>query len=84
MRLVRSNLSRRHMRGSFYPFLPVLTHEQTFAPAINKLDPYISRKVLSEKLGIHESAVQKYLNALKMKEAIKRIGLDKGGHWGVR
>lgn len=68
------------MWGSFYPSLPVLTHEQTFTPAINKLDPYISRKVLSEKLGIHESAVQKHLNALKMKEAVKRVGPDKGGH----
>jgi len=46
-------------------------------------DPYISRKALSEKLGIHESAVQKHIDALKVKEAIKRIGPDKGGHWEV-
>jgi len=48
-----------------------------------KKDSYISRKVLSAKLGIHESAIQKHLDALKMKEAIKRIGPDKGGHWEV-
>ncbi len=45
--------------------------------------PKISRKKLSEKIGINQSAVQKYLEKMKKQGIIKRIGPDKGGHWEV-
>ena len=60
-----------------------LTTKQIAVRDLIKQDSYISRKVLSEKLGIHESAVQKHLDILKIKKAIKRIGPDKGGHWEI-
>ena len=46
-------------------------------------NPFASRKELSEKLGINESAIQKHLDILKKKEVINRVGPDKGGHWEV-
>ena len=48
-----------------------------------KQESSLSRKDLSEKLGVNESAVQKLLNTLKTKNVIKRVGPDKGGHWEV-
>ena len=38
---------------------------------------------LAKKLGINASAVQKHLDALKVKSVIKRVGPDKGGHWEI-
>ena len=60
-----------------------LTLKQTTIRDMLKQDPYISRKTLSEKLDIHESAVQKHLDAIRTKGVIKRVGPDKGGHWEV-
>ena len=41
-------------------------------------NPKISRKQLSEKLGINESAVQKHIESLKKKGVIKREGKTSG------
>ena len=46
-------------------------------------NPKISRKELALELGINESAVQKHIENLKKKEAIRRIGPAKGGYWEV-
>ena len=46
-------------------------------------NPKISRKELSEHIGINQSAIQKHLDTLKRKNIIKRIGPAKGGHWEV-
>ena len=45
-------------------------------------DPKISRKQLSEKLGINESAVQKHIEALKKKGVIEREG-ETTGLWKI-
>ncbi len=45
-------------------------------------DPGISRKGLSEKLGINESAVQKHISALKKKQVIFRES-ETTGHWKI-
>ncbi|RLG14267.1 MAG: hypothetical protein DRN71_03385, partial [Candidatus Nanohalarchaeota archaeon] len=46
-------------------------------------NPNISRKELSNSIGINQSAIQKHLDTLKKKGLLKRIGPDKGGHWQV-
>ena len=46
-------------------------------------NPVISRKHISEIVGINQSAVQKHLTTLKEKGIIKRVGPAKGGHWEV-
>ena len=46
-------------------------------------NPDISRKELSDKLGINPSAIQKHMEVLKVKKIIKRIGSAKGGHWEI-
>ena len=43
----------------------------------------ISRKQLSEQLGINESAVQKHINALKKKSIIDRDGATRG-QWIIK
>ncbi len=60
-----------------------LTHKQAAVVDLIRQDPFISRKILSGKLGINESAVQKHLDVLKGRESIRRVGADKGGHWEV-
>ena len=46
-------------------------------------NPVISRKHISEIVGINQSAVQKHLTTLKENGIIKRVGPAKGGHWEV-
>lgn len=49
-----------------------------------KRTPYISRKEISGRVGLHESSVKRRLTSLQEKGAIKRIGPDKGGYWEVQ
>ncbi len=46
-------------------------------------NPRISRKEISEILGINQSAVQKHMETLKKKGVIRRVGPARGGHWEV-
>jgi len=46
-------------------------------------NPYISKKVLSGKIGISTTAIDKNMEALKRKGLLKRIGPARGGHWEV-
>lgn len=48
-----------------------------------KADPGISRKQLSEKLGINQSAIQKHIDALKKKGVIYRES-ETTGYWIIR
>lgn len=48
-----------------------------------KQNPYITRKELSESVGIAPSAIQKHINKLKDNGTIVRYGGDRGGHWEV-
>jgi len=57
-----------------------LTDRQTEVLNIIIINPKISRKELSVKLKINESAIQKHLNALKKKKKIIRDG-ETTGKW---
>ena len=47
-----------------------------------QVNPYITRKELSSKLGISIMAIQKHINKLKFNNQIKREGpVTRGGHW---
>lgn len=48
-----------------------------------KKNPYITRRKLSNVIGISEDGIKFKLNQLKKKHIIKRIGPDKGGYWEV-
>jgi len=48
-----------------------------------KARPYISKRELSDEIGISATAIDKNIMALKEKELLKRIGPDRGGHWKV-
>ena len=48
-----------------------------------KENPQITRKVLSETIGIASSAIQKHINRLKAEGFIRRVGGDYGGYWDV-
>ena len=60
-----------------------LTPKQAALIKLLKENPTISRKDISEKMGINESAVQKRLDVLRKKGVLRRVGPDKGGHWEV-
>ena len=49
-----------------------------------KENPYIQRKELVSRLGIHESSVKRRLVSLQEKGMIKHIGPNKGGYWEVQ
>lgn len=48
-----------------------------------KAVPVITRAELSKELGLHESSVQRRLNALVKEGRIRRVGPDKVGSWEV-
>lgn len=48
-----------------------------------KENPHISKKELSEKIGISSTAIDKNIQSLKKKGLLKRIGSAKGGYWEV-
>ena len=48
-----------------------------------KEDNSISRKAIAEKLGIGTTTVYRYIDSLKDKGVIERIGGDKGGYWKI-
>ena len=47
------------------------------------IDPCISKKALSEIIGISTTAIDKNIESLKKKGLLKRVGSPKGGHWEV-
>lgn len=51
--------------------------------ALIQADPFITTSRLSQELGINRSAVSKHIRSLKLKNVIRRVGPDKGGHWEV-
>ena len=62
------------------------TNEDTTIAEVLRLikeNPQITRKVLSETIGIASSAIQKHINRLKAEGIIRRVGGDYGGYWEV-
>ena len=60
------------------------TEKQKRVLDVIKENPEISRKELSAKLNINESAIQKHIKNLKEKGILKRIASPtKGGYWEV-
>ena len=47
-------------------------------------NPHITGKELAGLIGISERKTKANISKLKQKKLLKRIGLDKGGHWEVR
>jgi ATP-dependent DNA helicase RecG len=48
-----------------------------------KETPKISARVMSEKIGISQRAVEKTIRKLKKEGVIKRVGSPKNGYWKV-
>ena len=46
-------------------------------------DNRLTREQLAEKLNISPETIKKNIEKLKAKRILKRIGPDKGGHWGI-
>jgi len=46
-------------------------------------NPRISKRDLSERIGISTTAIDKNIQMLKQKGLLKRVGSAKGGHWQV-
>jgi len=60
-----------------------LTKRQQEVLDLIKSDPAISRKQLSEKLGINPSAIQKHIDSLKKKDIISRDS-ETTGYWKIQ
>jgi ATP-dependent DNA helicase RecG len=46
-------------------------------------NPKISKREMSNKIGISSTAIDKNIKSLKDKKIIKRIGSDRSGHWEI-
>ncbi len=60
-----------------------LSQRQVQILQIIEKNPKITRKMLSEEVGINPSVIQKHINKLKQKGLLKRIGPAKGGYWEI-
>lgn len=60
-----------------------LVENQKKMLTLMKDNPYISKKELSDKIGISSTAIDKNIVILKKKGLLQRIGPDKGGYWQV-
>ncbi|OGJ50701.1 ATP-dependent DNA helicase [Candidatus Peregrinibacteria bacterium RIFOXYB2_FULL_32_7] len=64
------------------PQIKLTDLEQTIVDEL-KSNPTLSRVELAKNLKLSPETVKEYLEKLKTKGAIRRIGPDKGGHWEV-
>jgi predicted HTH transcriptional regulator len=48
-----------------------------------KKDPMSSRRQIAHKLKISHYTVKEFINKLRNRRLVKRVGPDKGGHWVV-
>ncbi|MFH1249853.1 MAG: winged helix-turn-helix transcriptional regulator [bacterium] len=48
-----------------------------------KINPKISKKEMSNRIGINTTAIDKNIEKLKQKGFLKRIGPAKGGYWEI-
>ena len=46
-------------------------------------EPRASRRELALNLKLSEDTVKEYIDRLRKKDILKRVGPDKGGHWEV-
>ena len=58
--------------------------QETVILELIKENPYIQRKELVSRLGIHESSVKRRLASLQEKGIIRHVGPNKGGYWEVQ
>ena len=61
-----------------------LTAKEEDIIVLIKEDNSISRKAIAEKLGIGTTTVYRYIDSLKGKGVIERVGGDKGGYWKIK
>ncbi len=75
-----------YLKGRGEPEQSQITPQKTTQKIIELIqeDPNITRKQLSEKIGITEDGIKYNLNLLIKFGKIKRVGPDKGGHWEVK
>lgn len=58
-----------------------LVESQRKIVALIRANPKISKKEMSEYIGISTTSVDKHIRSLREKNLIKRIGSDRTGHW---
>jgi len=70
-------------KGAFRTPLGLVEIDEDLSDKLIKENPYISKKELSEAIGISTTAVDKNITRLKKEGLLKRSGPDKGGHWEI-
>ena len=46
-----------------------------------RINPKVSKKMMSEHIGISTTAIDKHIKSLRKRKVIKRVGSDRAGHW---
>ncbi|ODS38212.1 MAG: hypothetical protein A7315_12785 [Candidatus Altiarchaeales archaeon WOR_SM1_79] len=75
----RENVESRLVEG----LVEGLVENQKKILTLVRTNPYVSKKEMSENIGISTTAIDKNISSLKKKGILKRIGPAKGGYWEV-
>ena len=61
----------------------IITDNQKMILEMIGINPFVSKKEMSETVGIRSSSIDKNITTLKEKGHLKRVGPAKGGHWEI-
>jgi ATP-dependent DNA helicase RecG len=61
-----------------------LTDKEVEIITLIKGDKAISKKAIAAKIGIGTTSVSRYIDSLKTKGVIERVGGDRGGYWKIK
>jgi ATP-dependent DNA helicase RecG len=61
-----------------------LTQREREIILLIKEDNSISRKAIAERLNMGTTTVYRYIDSLKVKGILERIGGDRGGYWKIK
>lgn len=73
----------RKTKGLVERLVEGLVENQQKILALVRDKPHISKREMSERIGISSTAIDKNIKTLKKKGLLKRIGPAKGGYWKV-
>ena len=59
------------------------TNNQKMILGMIEKNPFVSKKEMSETVGIRSSSIDENITTLKEKGHLKRVGSAKGGHWEI-
>ena len=74
-------VSKNNATPQISPQIPTKLEQKILT--LIKQNPNMSRTDIAKMLNLSEDTIKEYIERLKQKNLLKRVGLDRGGHWEV-